>query len=275
MGSIVGAFGTAHLVMKRGTAGEAGERVFDGMKEIGRRVRALSPDRLVIISSDHFYNYRIGTPIAYGVAAADSHRPFGDMHLPTDPFAGDALFARGLAAHSGAASFDLAVLEDYRPDHGVVIPMLMVGRAAGVPVIPVITNTANEPAPSLADGWRLGGLIREYVEQRRRAEERVVVIGTGGLSHWLAVPEMGRVNSEFDLAVIDALTQGRGESLLGWTGEQILAEGGNGGLEIVNWLMMAGTMPGATGERVYYEPIPEWVTGMGGIELFANTGNTK
>lgn len=264
MGRIVGAFGTAHILMKRGSAGEAGERVFAGMKEIGRRVRASAPDAVVIISSDHFYNFHLGQAPRFAVAAADMFTPFGDMHLPPDPFPGDAAFARGLAAHAAAEGFGLDLLEDYRPDHGVVIPMLMMGRRSGLPVVPLITNTALEPAP--AEGWRLGELLRGFVDTLP-PDRRVAVVGTGGLSHWLGVPEMGRVNSAFDNAVMDALTSGQGRRLTAWTAEQVKRDGGNGGLEIVNWLAMAATVPEARGERVYYEALPEWVTGMGGIDM--------
>ena len=268
MGRIVGGFGTAHILMKRGSAGAPGERVFAGMREIGRRVRALRPDRVVIVSSDHFYNYRIGTDVAFAVAAADVHVPFGDMHLPVEPLPGDTAFADGLARHAAAAGFPLHRLDDYRPDHGVVIPALTIGRAGGVPIIPIITSTAHDPAPSLADGWRLGGLLAEFVAVACPGQ-RVAVVGTGGLSHWLGVAEMGRVNPDFDHRVLDALTAGEAETLLDWATEDIRRDGGNGGLEIVNWLIMAGSLRGVRGERVYYEAIPEWITGMGGIELFA------
>jgi hypothetical protein len=40
-------------------------------------------------------------------------------------------------------------------------------------------------------------------------------------------------------------------------------------MEIVTWLMAAATLPGRTGEQIYYEPIPQWLTGVGGIALAA------
>ncbi|RED13352.1 protocatechuate 3,4-dioxygenase [Parasphingopyxis lamellibrachiae] len=268
MGLIVGGFGTAHLVMKRGTAGEAGERVFAGMKEIGRRIRALAPDRVIIVSSDHFYNFRIGDDSAFSIAAEDVHIPFGDMHLPKDPFVGDAKFAGDFAAYCSDRAVPVCAMRDYLPDHGVVIPALLISGGSPIPIIPLITNTALEPAPSLQQGWELGGLIRSFVAEERPQDERVVVVGTGGLSHWLAVADMGKVNSDFDYRIMDELTGAHPENLLSMSPAEILAEGGNGGLEVVNWLIMAGALPGSPGERVYYEAIPEWVTGMGGIELF-------
>jgi 2'-aminobiphenyl-2,3-diol 1,2-dioxygenase, large subunit len=267
--SVVGGFATAHIMMKRGSAGEAGERVFAGMKEIGRRIRALAPDLIVVVSSDHYYNYRIGHAPLFAVAAADMFTPFGDMQLPQDRFPGDAAYAHGLAEAAQAAGFPLSLLTDYRPDHGVVIPALIADPARRTPLLPVIIDTGGEAMPEPRDAWRLGTILRTLADTRR---ERVVVIGTGGLSHWLGVPEMGQVNEAFDRRVIDTLIAGRGQELAAWPAAQVRAEGGNGGLEIANWVMMAATLPGCAGEQVYYEPLPEWVTGMGGIEIFAGSG---
>ena len=264
--SIVGGFATAHIMMKRGSAGAAGERVFAGMKEIGRRIRALSPDLIVIISSDHYYNFRIGHAPRVAIAASDVLEPFGDMQLPRDPLPGWADYALAFASAARGAGLPVEVLTDYRPDHGVVIPALVADPQRRTPILPVIIDTGGEAMPEPREAWALGTVLRQLADVR---PERVVVVGTGGLSHWLGVPEMGRVNEAFDRRVIDTLIAGRGEALTNWAAADVRAEGGNGGLEIVNWVMMAATLPGCTGEQVYYEALPEWVTGMGGIELFA------
>lgn len=267
MGQIVAGFGTAHIMMARGSAGEKGERVYAGMKEIGRRVRALRPDVLVIASSDHLYNYDLNVQVPFAVATDATHVPFGDLGLPDAPLPGHADFASGFLRLATARDFDLARLQDYKPDHGVVLPALICAPRRNIPVVPVIINTAMDPLPRLARAWALGGLLRDYVAQARPQGERVVVMGTGGLSHWLGVPEMGRVNPDFDRAVMGALVTGQGERLAAWSAEQVEAEGGNGGQEILAWVMMAGSLPGVGGEQIYYENVPEWVTGMGGVHL--------
>jgi 2'-aminobiphenyl-2,3-diol 1,2-dioxygenase large subunit len=98
---------------------------------------------------------------------------------------------------------------------------------------------------------------------------RVAVIGTGGLSHWLFVPRMGEVASDFDRMVLAELAAGRAEKLARLSAAEIVEKSGNGGLEIVAWLMAAATVPGRNGEAVFYEPMPEWLTGMGGLAIAA------
>jgi 2'-aminobiphenyl-2,3-diol 1,2-dioxygenase large subunit len=254
--------------MRRGTAGDAGERAFRGMQELGRRVAALKPDLAVIVSSDHFYNFHDEEPTRFLIGTAESYRTFGDMDIPVRTIPGAAGLARAVVAEADKAGFALASLDaDYRPDHGLVLPYLMIGMP-DLKMLPVVTNLGVDGVPTMQQGWELGGLIRKAAAAH--GGERIVVLGTGGLSHWLGVPEMGRVNSEFDREVMDRLISGDGASLASWTPGYILEHGGNGGLEIVNWAVMAGTLPGARGERVYYEALPEWMSGLGGVELFAD-----
>ena len=49
--------------------------------------------------------------------------------------------------------------------------------------------------------------------------------------------------------------------------ETVEAEGGNGCLEIKNWICALGALPGSRAELIVYEAMPEWVTGMGFAEL--------
>ena len=85
---------------------------------------------------------------------------------------------------------------------------------------------------------------------------RVALLAGGGLSHWLGVPEEGRVNDAWDRWFMDMLSEGRGDGLSKLTNEQILADAGNGGLEVNAWIALAGAVPGATGECLFYEAIP-------------------
>ena len=59
MGRIVGAFATSHVLMSPEGIEAQAERVFAGMKEIGRRLRAARPDVVVVITSDHLNNFKL------------------------------------------------------------------------------------------------------------------------------------------------------------------------------------------------------------------------
>ena len=58
-------------------------------------------------------------------------------------------------------------------------------------------------------------------------------------------------------------------AMRGLRDEYILEHGGNGGMEVRQWAVAMGAMPGARGEIIEYAPVPEWVTGLGFVQLFA------
>jgi 2'-aminobiphenyl-2,3-diol 1,2-dioxygenase large subunit len=112
--------------------------------------------------------------------------------------------------------------------------------------------------------------VREFVETVRPTDERVAIVATGGLSHWICLPDSGRVNAEWDLQIIEKIISGRGAMLAELTFNSIMSDGGNGGLEIATWAFMAGATGESTGERIYYEEMIPWWTGMGGILMNVN-----
>jgi pimeloyl-ACP methyl ester carboxylesterase len=51
--------------------------------------------------------------------------------------------------------------------------------------------------------------VREFVETVRPTDERVAIVATGGLSHWICLPDSGRVNAEWDLQIIEKIISGK------------------------------------------------------------------
>ncbi len=269
MGKLVAAAATSHILMSpQGVEARAG-RIVAGIREIGRRLLAKKPDLVVVVASDHMFNVNLSLQPPFCVGVADEYVPFGDMDIAREPRPGHRAFADAFVAHAAARGFDLAKAEELRPDHGVALPMMFIDPARRLPIVPLLVNINMDPAPTPARCHALGGVLRETIDRHRPADERVAVLATGGLSHWLNIPRHGEVSEAFDRGVLASFERGQPESLARLTPAQIVEQGGNGGLEIVNWLMAAGAAPDWKGETVYYEPMPEWFTGMGGLELRA------
>ena len=269
MGKVVGAFATSHILFSPQGVEERAERAFQGLREIGARVRALGADAIVVISSEHMYNINLSLQPPFTVGVADAYTPFGEMGVPRRPFRGARALGETLVEVAAERGFDLAKAEALDPDHGVALPLMFANPDGATPVVPLIVNINMSPLPKPGRCYALGGVLRETIERHRPDGERVVVMGTGGLSHWVNIPGMGRVNEAFDRMVIDKIVAGRAEELTSLSPSEIVEQSGNGGMEIVNWIMAAATLPGRTGERIYYEPIPQWLTGVGGIALAA------
>ncbi|WP_392353919.1 hypothetical protein V8F63_15085 [Brevundimonas sp. LF-1] len=88
MGRIVGGFAMSHVLGAPQGVEAQSERVFEGMKRLGAQLRALKPDVLVMISSDHLNNFSLKRPMPVGIAVDDAFTPYGDMGLPLDPIRG-------------------------------------------------------------------------------------------------------------------------------------------------------------------------------------------
>src|SRR5262245_65759401 len=127
---------TSHSLMSPAGCEEQARHVVNGIKEIGRRVRATNPDLLAVISSDHMFNLNLALQPPFCVGVADSFVPFGDMDIPKLPRPGARAFAQALVERAAAAGFDLAKAEEFRPDHGIALPLSFVDPERRLPIVP-------------------------------------------------------------------------------------------------------------------------------------------
>jgi 2'-aminobiphenyl-2,3-diol 1,2-dioxygenase, large subunit len=269
MAKIVSVVATSHILMSPAGVEDQARHVVNGIKEIGRRVRATNPDLLLVISSDHMFNLNLALQPPFCVGVADSFVPFGDMDIAREPRRGSREFAQAFVERAASSGFDLAKAEEFRPDHGIALPLTMIDPDRTIPIVPLLVNINMDPPPSPSRCYALGSVLRATIEKDRPKTERVAILATGGLSHWLNIPRHGEVAEQFDRHVMNAIISGRASELAKMSSAEIVKQGGNGGLEIVNWLIAAATVPDRSGEIIYYEPIPQWFTGMGGIVLAA------
>lgn len=267
MGQIVGAFCTSHVLMARTGAEDRADRVFDGMMEIRRRIDALDPDIVVLIGDDHFLNLNLSYEIPLAVPLMEELVPFGEAGLPRQPFRGSPEFSGGLVDYVNARGFDVSILRQYQLCHGFTIPAFISAPRKTRLIAPVIINTMMDPPPTPARAYELGARVADYIREARPASERVVVVGCGGLTHWVGVELQGQMNFDFDQRVFELFAAGRAAELAKMTADEILAVAGNGGLELENWIAVAGATGGRPGHKVYYEPMPEWFTGMAGLQI--------
>ncbi|MGH6992362.1 MAG: hypothetical protein ACRED8_00505 [Caulobacteraceae bacterium] len=265
MGRIVGAFATSHILFPSRGVETAAAEVFEGMMRLRAEVEALDPDVLVVASSDHMNNFTLARQVALAVGVGESFTPLGDMGIPTTGMRGQPDLAWRFAR--AAEGLGLVPVEEASPDHGMALTRLIASPDPTLPVLPVWINSNMPLPPAPARAFALGEALRKAVEADIGASERIVVVAGGGLSHWLCTPEEGRINQAFDRRFLEMMCQGRFAELAQIGVEELEREAGNGGLELASWLFAAGAVPGAGGEILYYQPIPEWITGMGGVAL--------
>ncbi|MDX3233850.1 hypothetical protein [Streptomyces sp. ME19-01-6] len=268
-GRIVGAFATSHSPGITGwperAASDARATVEQAYAEVRRRIEDLEPDAVIAVSVEHFTNFHLGTLPAFAIATGDSYlgpataEMAGFLNVEQHQYPGAAALGSHLYAFALGAEFDPALVEGgLEFDENFCVPLKHLDPGSRYPLVPVIVNGVNPPWPTPKRCYDFGRMIREAVESQSGAE-RVVVLATGGLSHWVGLPESGDINEEFDRAFIARLESGDPQRLTEYTNEEI-DRAGNGAHEIRTWLVAAGAA-GVGFDVLAYAPVPAWLTG--------------
>jgi len=303
MSEIIGFVGMSHspfaTLLPPVSPGEPGSAFLADAARVAAAVDTLAPDALVVIGPDHFHAnfYDQMPPFVLGVEEAIGFGDFGSTAGPL-PVAGK--LAWSLYDGLSAAGFDLSLSYALTVDHGVVQSYEMVRGGTAIPLVPLVVNTAAPPLPRLDRCVALGAALGDAI---RAADDpgRVLIVASGGLSHWLPSNDPrdpsvdgdkranlihGRrdtrafaaareprvramagnpdapVNAGFDRWFLDRL-RGTDLSPIAELGHERLEEqAGSGGHEIRTWLIghAAARTPLVWDS---YEPVPEWITGMG------------
>jgi len=196
--SLVAAFAASHAPGITGRPAlpppSDSEPVFRAYRELRARLEAARPDILVVVSPEHWANFFLDHMPSFCIGLADEYWGPTDeefVKIPRRQVRGEARLARALAA-GVAEDVDLSSSEELALDHGVMVPLHLLETS--LPVIPIIVNClAGLPAP-LHRCHALGVAIRRTVDGW---PERVAILGTGGLSHWPAMPESGRISQPY------------------------------------------------------------------------------
>jgi protocatechuate 4,5-dioxygenase beta chain len=121
------------------------------------------------------------------------------------------------------------------------------------------------PPPTGHRCLNLGKAIRRAVESFPE-DLKVVVFGTGGMSHQLQGPRAGLINRDFDQAFLDRLiADPEGQALVPHI--DYVREAGSEAIELVMWLIMRGAL-GPRVEEIYrFYHVPASNTAVGHLIL--------
>lgn len=275
MGTIVGGFVLPHepglFFSPRDPAKPELEDIHAAYDAVRDRIGALEATTVIVIGADHYVLFSPQCLPSFLIGIGDVTGPYEKFPgVAQDEIPNNRPLAQHILHHGRANGFDWAASKSLRVDHSVGLP----GRVCALPnstvkgVIPVYLASGVEPLIPIRRAYQLGGAIRAAVEAFDE-DERVVVIGSGGISHWVGMSRMGDHNESFDRMVLDCVVRGDPEPLLALTDAEIVEQAGNGGLEIRNLVCAMGAMPGNTGSLIAYHDRPEWVAGLGFAEIHA------
>jgi 2,3-dihydroxyphenylpropionate 1,2-dioxygenase len=150
------------------------------------------PGIAIVFYPDHIngFFYGLMPPFCIGIAASsvgDYGTAAGVLDVPGDR-------ASDLARHVLNAGVDLAVSHRMQVDHGAMQPIEWLSEQYPLTrVIPIFVNCAAAPLPTFARARALGEAVGEWA---RSAPERVLILGSGGLSHDPPMPNLASASPE-------------------------------------------------------------------------------
>ena len=275
MGKIIAGIGTSHVpsiggAYDRGRTQTPGWKpLFDAYVPVREWLDEIKPDVAIMVYNDHGADFFFDKYPTFAVGCADEYaiadEGFGTRPLPAIP--GDLAFSQHLCRSLVYDEFDITVCQKMSVEHGFLVPMhLCFDHDDSWPVasVPIAVNVLQHPLPTARRCFRLGQAIRRAVESCER-DLRVVIIGTGGMSHQLTGKNFGDMQRDNDLDFLDRI-ESDPESLTGLTHQALMEKFGVEGIELIMWLVMRGALSDDTKRvhRNYYAPM---TTGMGLITL--------
>jgi 2,3-dihydroxyphenylpropionate 1,2-dioxygenase len=263
--SLVFAGVCSHAPGITGRAARADARVRDAfyakLDEFRQRLEAAKPDALIVVAAEHFANFFMNNMPAYCIGMADFYEgPIEDeqwLAIKRRRVPGNAELSRRLIKDV-MSDIDVAYAEEWKFDHGIMVPLHFVTPRYDLPVIPVNINCQGPPLTPLARAYEFGRVLRRACDA---LPERIALVGTGGISHWPATPDSGVINEPWDRQFLERFLANRREQLIAYTDEETLRDAGQGGFEIRTYLSVAGATEGSTGELMFYAPIPIFAVG--------------
>lgn len=276
MAKIVGAITTSHVpaigraIAKDLQSDPYWKPFFDGFPPVRQWLDAVKPDVAVVIYNDHGLNFFLDKMPTFSIGAAPSYRNADEGWGLADmtPFQGNQDLSWHLINSLVNEEFDITTCQEMRVDHAFCLPMALLWPDADprgawpVTTVPVCLNTVQFPLPTAARCFKLGQAIGRAVASWD-SDARVVVIGTGGLSHQLDGQRAGFINKAFDLQFMQSLVSDPSWATR-FSIHELVEKVGTQGIELLMWLTARAAMPGPARlvHSNYHIPISNTAAGL-------------
>ena len=302
---IVGCVCMSHspLMDRNRAAPDAEARFWSAVDKAAEFVAKAEPDLVVMFHPDHVngFFYKLLPSFCVGIegtSVGDFGTAAGKLEIPENR-------AWSCAEHALTEGVDVAISYRMDVDHGGAQPIeLLSAKLPLTRMIPIFVNCALAPRPRMERVRALGRAVGRWA---MACPERVLILGSGGLSHDPPIPSLATAPPEvrtrlieggalphsarmtrqnnvmgegpryaagqskllpldvgWDKMLLDAFTAGDLTALDASDDDAITHTGGRGGHEVRCWIAaLAALGEGYSSEVLFYEPIPEWLTGMG------------
>ncbi len=275
MTRIIGALATSHIPAIGGAIAKRLEQdpywkpFFDGFGPARDWLRREKPDVAIVFYNDHGLNFFLDKMPTFAVGAAPEYRNDDEgWGIPTlPPFKGAPDLSWAIINHLVEREFDIVTCQEMLVDHAFTLPLKLFWPEGGGPLaVPVCINTVQFPLPSAKRCVALGRAVGEAVTAWD-GDKKVVMIGSGGLSHQLDGQRAGFINKPFDLKFMQSMVD-EPEWAAQYSIHELVEKTGTQGIELLNWLAARAAAPGRMRKvhSNYHIPISNTAAGMMALE---------
>jgi 2,3-dihydroxyphenylpropionate 1,2-dioxygenase len=240
---------------------EVRDAFYAAFEQMRADIEATKPDALIVIAAEHFANFFMNNMPTFALGMADFYDgPIEDAAwLGIDKFRapGNRDLSERLIKEV-METVDVSYAEEWKFDHGIAVPLHFLTPRFDLPIIPANINCQGPPLTPLPRAWAFGEALRRAADA---LPERIALVGTGGISHWPATPDSGKINEPWDRDFLDRWSRNDKDALLDYDDATVYADAGQGGFEIRTFITVSGAAGGATGTVHFYAPIPIFAVG--------------
>ena len=271
MGEIVWAACVSHAggqlrVRESATEQERMDRVYAGWEQLRGSLEQAELDALIVVGTDHMFTFSTDLMPTLTLGRGDVYETWGELGNQIRDVRASAGLSDALHRSLVADDFDVASATGMRLDHAYACPLELLDPDGRMAVVPLSINVFVPPLPSFRRCRDLGAALRSAVASQEEAG-RIGVLATGGISHWVGVPETGRINPEWDQEFLDWFEAPDLDRLDSITPHEFRDAAGPGAGELLCWMVALGAAGSRGAQRLLYEPVEAWITGIALVEV--------
>lgn len=240
---------------------ERREALYAAYARMRDAIRASRAEALVVVGAEHFGNFFMNNMPAFAIGMANDYEgPIEDeawlrikrRKVPGNRDLSERLIKRAME------EVDLAYCEEWKLDHAIMVPLHFLTPNYDLAIVPANINCQGPPLTPLHRAWAFGTALRHAADS---VPERLAVIGTGGISHWPATPNSGKINETWDREFLKRWAANDRKAMLAYSDADTYRDAGQGGFEIRTFIAIAGLAEGLPGEIWHYDAIRPFAVG--------------
>jgi hypothetical protein len=245
MAKLVAAVGTPHGPMLPQEVAQAPGQLRSEslMKQVRQQLEAAEPDVIIVMASDHFTNFFYNNLPQFCVGAIQEAEGPAETYctLPRRVVYGEPELADGIFRHGLKSGFDLAISQELRMDHSVLVPLHFVSPSPDIPIVPLYVNGLAPPLPSARRCYRWGQGLRDFLD-RWDSKQRVALLASGTFSLEVGGPRVGWTDEPWVQTVAGLLEKGDYQALARKATEKRMTAAGNVSGELLCWITVSGAL---------------------------------